>query len=222
MEFFYVMGTLILLAGGISASFFRKGGIYNPVEPDEVPAPVETTPDEPPVAPQNVLELHYECKPFTLTQKWGVYDPKTYRKYGYDRHSGIDIQHGLNGRIRAPFDYEIYRTLWQPSGGGRVLSIISKNEYPAPDGKPAHVLVDYLHLSSYKQTQGEGKCGTLICIAGNTGVTTGPHVHISYRWVREVGGDWKDVEANDANNTFDPLPFYNGKYAVDLSTPTPA
>lgn len=226
MEFFYVMGGIIALAGAITASFFRKGAIYNPIDPNlplepttsttppVLPNPTETTPYEPPRA----LELYYESKPFVLTQKWGVYDPKTYRKYGYDRHSGIDIQHGINGRIRAPFDYEIYRTLWQPSGGGRVLSIISKNEYQAPDGQQAHVLVDYLHLSAYKQTEGEGKCGALICIAGNTGVTTGPHVHISYRWVREIDGDWKDVEKNEANNTFDPMPFYNGKYAADLST----
>lgn len=192
-----------------------------PPDPEPVPEPTPEPTPEPvkePEAPKGPPELTlcYESKPFKLTQKWGVYDPKTYSKFGYTRHSGIDIAHGANGRVRAPFDYSIIGTKSQPTGGGNVLSIVSRNEYLGPDGKPALVRVDYLHLAKYIRTEGSGRLGDLLCIAGNTGAaTTGPHVHIKYSWVRRIKGKLVEIEKNEADNSFDPIPYYTGEYAVD-------
>lgn len=221
----HIVGLIMAVAAGAFTALARrfKKGPWNPTKnhDDDINLPVmPVDPQEPvaePVAPPvgPHLDLYYEAKPFKVTQKWGIYDPATYRRFGYDRHSGVDIAHGTNARVRAPFDYEIYRTLWQPNGGGRVLTIVSKQAYEGPGGAPLHVMADYLHLASYVRTEGEGKTGDLLCLAGNSGFSTGPHTHISYRWVRQHGADWQDVEKNDANNTFNQMPFYNGKYAVD-------
>lgn len=187
-----------------------------PVSPQEPPHEEPEPEPIPGPKPLQKLVLAYEAQPWVVTQPWGTYDPDTYRRYGYDRHSGIDVRHGHNRRIRAPFDFQFYRILWQPNGGGKVLSILSKEEYEGPDGKAARVVVDYLHLDEILKTTGSGKKGELICIAGNTGVTYGPHCHISYTWVREVKGKLVEIEKNDADNTFDPIPFYDGTFAVDF------
>lgn len=166
------------------------------------------------------LQLFYECQPFKLTQKWGIYDPATYGPFGFSRHNGLDCQHGYNSRIRAPFPYQVYKTLWQPEGGGKVLSIVSLEKYDFPDGKSCHVVLDYLHLAKYVKTQGQGMTGDLIAIAGNTGAaSTGPHTHIQARRVKKSGSNWVDLDKNDANGSFDQLPYYNGLYAVDYKAP---
>lgn len=196
----------------IAAFFAWYKPIPEPPTPEPMPEPIPTPP-EPPKSPPT-LSLAYEAKPYIITQPWGVYDPKTYSKYGYTRHSGVDIAHGINARLRAPFDCEIIGTQYQ-AGGGRVLSILSEKEYLTPEGDHALVRVDYLHLKSYVQTEGHWKKGTLLCIAGNTGETTGPHTHIKYTWVKRSGTKLIEIYKNDADNSFDPTPFYDGTFAVD-------
>ena len=58
MTFFYIMGGIILAGLGISVSFFRKGGIYNQIEPTNEP--------EAPILP-----------PDTSTEQSGVIVPVT-------------------------------------------------------------------------------------------------------------------------------------------------
>ena len=193
--------------------------VYEPVLPEPAPEPVQPVeaPETPPIAPESevdalpALSLLYEAKPFRVTQAWGV----PYNLFRIERHHGIDIAHGINSRIRAPFDFSVVRTLWQPNGGGRVLTIVSQKEYASPFGA-AHVQIDYLHLAEYVKTSGSGKAGELICIAGNTGYTTGPHTHIQPKWVRAVGDKWQELEVNNANGSFDPMPYYTGQYAADV------
>lgn len=204
--------SIILGISGVVAFLFH----YKAFALQE-PMPIEPLiePETPPVAPilppdgPRKLELAYEAQPWKITQPWGVHDPATYHRFGFDDHNGIDIVHGHNSRIRAPFDYHIIGTLWQPNGGGMVLSIRSKYEY---EGK-GFVRLDYLHLAKYMKTSGDGKTGDLLCIAGNTGYSTGPHTHIKATWVTET---LKELDKNKADNTFDQLPFYTGKYAVDF------
>lgn len=166
------------------------------------------------------FSLYYECQPFKINQVWGVYDPDTYVPFGFTDHNGIDVAHGHSSRLRAPFPYQIYRTLWQPRGGGKVLSIVSLEKYTFPDGKKCHVLIDYLHLEKYVKTQGQGMIGDLIAIAGNTGAASdGPHTHMQARRVKKSGSNWIDIDKNNANGSFNQLPYYNGLYAVDYKAP---
>lgn len=174
------------------------------------PTPIEVSP-----APLT-LRFAYEAKPFTITQPWGVYAPSLYSQYGFTNHNGLDIAHGINRRLRAPFDYHVWRTLWQPNGGGNVLSILSTNEYESPHGL-AYVLIDYLHLDKYLKTQGAGSTGDLLALAGSSGVVYGAHTHIQHRWVRRSGDKLIYLDKNSANGSFDPTEFYTGKYAVDFA-----
>lgn len=166
-------------------------------------------------------QLYYPAQPHLVTQKYGVrpIDPATgksiYAPFDFEDHNGIDIAHGHNSRLRAPFPWTFHRTLWQPNGGGIVLTILSTDQYMAPDGKPAYVMLDFMHLSKVLKTGGSGAIGDLLCLAGNTGFSTGPHTHLQFRWVRRKGAKWVDVEKNDANNSFDPTPFWTGIHAVD-------
>lgn len=164
------------------------------------------------------LELLYETKPFKLNQEWGRHDPAIYSQFGFTRHNGIDIAPGINNRVRAPFSFEVYRTISQPNGGGNVLTIVSTDTYLFDDGKEARVLVDYMHLDQYIKTMGSGPTGELLAIAGNTGFSTGPHTHAQYRRVKMLkNGRFRNLDKNDANHSFDPMPYYNGRHAVDAN-----
>lgn len=169
------------------------------------------------------LSLAYEVKPYRVNQGWGVHRPDVYRQFGFDNHNGVDIAPGNGKEVRAPFPYEVYRVLWQPNGGGNVLSIISQQMYDGPDRKPAYVLIDFMHLDKVLKTPSgtdyKGSTGDLLAIADNTGFSTGPHTHMQYRWVRKKEGKdgWFDVESNGANNSFNPEDYRSGDYAEDIA-----
>lgn len=206
--------SFLLISAGVAAWKYKMFALQeSPLEPLEEPPQAPTSPVTTPTMPEPTegpkkLELAYEAQPFHVTQEWGIHDPATYSRFGFTDHNGIDIAHGYNSRIRAPFDYHIIGTLWQPNGGGMVLSIRSKDEYE----NKGYVRLDYLHLSKYVKTSGDGKTGDLLCIAGNTGYSTGPHTHIKATWVDE---HLQELDTNKADNTFNQLPYYTGKYAVD-------
>lgn len=214
-------GILTIILGVLAMIKYRMFAFQEATQAPELPQETITEPE--PVIPPPMekegpkkLELYYETQPWKVTQPWGVHDPKTYLRFGFSDHNGIDIAHGYNSRIRAPFDYHVIGTQWQPQGGGMVLSIVSKDAYEAPGGE-AHVRLDYLHLAKYIKASGDGNTGDLLCLAGNTGFSTGPHTHIKATWVRPDGNKWKEIEKNKADNTFDQLPYYNGLYAVDYA-----
>lgn len=171
------------------------------------------------------LSLAYEVKPYVVSQGWGEIplDNKgnpVYAQFGFTQHNGVDVLPGHGKEVRAPFDYEVVWAKWMPNGGGNVLGVLSQNEYDGPLGKPAYVLIDFLHLESFTKFPGgvgyRGKAGDLLAIADNTGFSTGPHTHIQYRWVYKDKGGLKDVEKNKAHNSFNPEPYRSGVYAEDL------
>ncbi len=115
--------------------------------------------------------------------------------------------------------------LWEPAGGGIFISVLSDAEYSFDDGKVAYVLADYLHCDRLIQPEGEGVLtGTVLAVADNTGFSTGPHTHIQVRRVRKMplpapagtqayrigdGFFLQNVDANDANGSFDPTPYFS-------------
>lgn len=179
------------------------------------------------------LKLPYEIKPYVVSQRWGekpldANGIPVYRRFGFDLHNGVDMLPGFGKEIHAPFDYEVVWTLWQPSGGGNVLGILSQEQYDGPDGNWAYVLMDFLHLEKFVQFPGgigyKGKAGDLLAYTDNTGFSTGPHTHIQYRWVRKdktAKNGLRDVETNEAHDSFDPEPYRDGTFALDMKQVLP-
>lgn len=96
-------------------------------------------------------------------------------------HTGIDFPVQPGTPVSAVTDGTV-RTQWNSSYGN--MAIVT-----APDGTETW----YCHLSSTKIRSGTVKAGTVIAYSGNTGNTTGPHLHLE---VRPGGG-----------SPIDPLPW---------------
>jgi murein DD-endopeptidase MepM/ murein hydrolase activator NlpD len=176
------------------------------------------------------FELFYPVYPHVITQKWGIIND-LYRRFGFSLHNGQDLRLTLSQAIRAPFDCEVVRVGYHPEGAGRFIGLLSKNTYRFEDGQECRVLVDLMHCEKIFALEGEDlRVGNLIALGGSTGLSTAPHTHIQCRRVREEkiagrsilnyrltvnGMAYFDIDRNEANNSFDPAPYYNGVYAKD-------
>lgn len=179
----------------------------------------------------------YPVKPWVQTQAWGVQNP-AYARFGFTRHNGNDVALGADKLIRAPFagtlNYVATKEngLWQPNGGGVFVSLLSKDQYLFDDGVIAYVMADFLHLEQPLCSLGdEVLLGTVLAITDNTGFSTGPHTHIQLRRVQKGQGladsprfsrpgedvGYVLVDHNEANNTFDPTPYFTKTYALDVT-----
>lgn len=180
----------------------------------------------------------YPVNPWSVTQPWGVYDPR-YKQFGFTAHNGVDCRLGADRTIYAPHAGTVVRAytkengLWQPAGGGVFLTTLTDEQYDFDDGQKCYVLEDFLHCERLLVKDGDHvEVGQAIAIADNTGFSTGPHTHIQLR--REVmqpytgqpglspfrirGNDYAlfDVDKNNANNSFDPAPYYSLTYVIPL------
>ncbi|WP_233580783.1 M23 family metallopeptidase [Streptomyces triticirhizae] len=100
-------------------------------------------------------------------------------------HTGIDFPVSYGTPVMAATDGEI-RTQWNPSYGNMVI-------LTAPDGTETW----YAHLDSTVFQSGWVQAGTVIAYSGNSGTSTGPHLHFE---VRPYGG-----------SAIDPLAWLRGK-----------
>lgn len=163
-------------------------------------------------------EFHKPIYPWRVTQAWGILNP-IYKRFGWEKHNGVDIALGVNAEIHAPFDGQVVRMGNQPQGGGIFLGFLSKNFYDFPDGVRCRVLFDFLHLSrTIAVENGVYGVGDLLAYADNTGFSTGPHTHIQCRRVKYENGQLIVLDRNDANNSFDTEPYWSGIYAKDFGT----
>ncbi|KAB8167320.1 peptidoglycan DD-metalloendopeptidase family protein [Streptomyces sp. 3MP-14] len=100
-------------------------------------------------------------------------------------HTGIDFPVSYGTPVMAATDGEI-RTQWNPSYGNMVI-------LTAADGTETW----YAHLDSTVFQSGWVQAGTVIAYSGNSGTSTGPHLHFE---VRPYGG-----------SAIDPLAWLRGK-----------
>lgn len=163
------------------------------------------------------FEAWYPAYPYVVNQAWGILNP-IYKRFGFDRHNGIDIEPGKDKTLYAPFSGVVVRLGDQPNGGGIFLSIMS--ELSGFDDGEYRVLIDLLHCEAIHVTEGQYvSLGDVLATADNTGFSTGPHTHIQSRrvkkWNNKSGAamKWTQADTNDANGSFDMAPFWNGKYA---------
>lgn len=161
------------------------------------------------------MNLPYPVKPYKVNQPWGVKNP-IYKAFGFESHNGVDIAPGNGKLVCSEIKGSVYKTGNQPTGGGIYLSILSDEMYAFKDLN-AYILIDYLHAEKLLVQAGQSvEVGQPLLIADNTGFSTGIHTHIQYRRVAKGNGTLIPVDSNDANNSFDPEPYRDGTYAVDL------
>lgn len=110
---------------------------------------------------------------FPVSQKFGS-NPSYYAQFGLKGHEGVDWATPTGTPVLAPFDGVILRNDYQPDykNYGKVIVIWS------PVQKCA---IWFCHLSEEYVSNGQlVKNGTIIGKTGNTGNSTGPHLHVGF------------------------------------------
>ena len=83
-------------------------------------------------------------------------------------HKGMDFKTPVGTEVRSPLAGEVLRTNWNWTGNGNCVEI----QYG--DG----TLAKFLHLSENKVKPGDKVvAGQVVALSGNTGHSTGPHLH---------------------------------------------
>lgn len=132
-----------------------------------------------------------QIRPY-ITQYFGN-DPYTYGQFGLKGHNGIDFRAAIGTPIFAPFD-------------GKVKTKNSGNE-----GYGLHIRMRGLdrecvlgHLEAIKVLNGQYvKTAQLLGFTGNSGFSTGPHLHMGVRQIERTGQ--KDIfteKVIDYNNGY--------------------
>lgn len=103
---------------------------------------------------------------FVITQRFGS-NPAQYAKFGLRGHNGIDFGCPTGTQIVSAADGLVIETGYDPTGYGYYIKV-----------KHDGYLTLYAHLSQIIAKQGEQVlAGELIGLSGNTGNSTGAHLH---------------------------------------------
>lgn len=132
-----------------------------------------------------------------ITQYFGE-RPQIYSQWGYNGHNGIDFGIPVGTSIRASADGVVKVVAWDKLGyGNYVILDHNNNEF----------LTYYAHQEKTNVKVGDVvKTGAVIGFSGNTGFSTGPHLHWELRIPGKINPGFK--------NCFDPL-----KYLVGINPP---
>jgi len=106
---------------------------------------------------------------FTITQEWGV-NPQDYARFGLKGHNGVDYATPTGTPILAPHSGTVIEAAYDATGYGTYMKIENDEE--------GSILA---HLSKHLVNPGDYVTeGTQIGLSGNTGNSTGPHLHWGY------------------------------------------
>lgn len=106
-----------------------------------------------------------------ITQRFGENYEYYHKKFGIDGHNGIDFSCHEGTPVSTVDDGVITEMREDPDGYGKYLKVIHSW---------GHTL--YGHLASYAGKEGDVvKSGVVIGYSGNTGNSTGPHLHFGMR-----------------------------------------
>jgi len=130
-----------------------------------------------------------------LKNNMTVTSPVGYRKRFKRNHNGVDISLHIGDTIYACFDGKVRMTAYQPSGYGNVVVLRHYNGLETIYGHMSKILV--------KENQ-YVKNGQPIGLGGNTGRSTGPHLHLETRFCGLLIDPQKifDFAAKDVKSDF--------------------
>ncbi len=144
------------------------------------------------------MYLHWPLDKVFITQKFGV-NPQSYAKYGLKGHDGIDlrtrfIDSPLARRyVSAAADGVVEVVRWDVAGYGVHVRLRHA------DGS----MTIYGHLTKPYVSKGQHvKDEQIIGLSGNTGDSTGPHLHFEFR-----PAGWEQHTNNGFAGAVDPTPF---------------
>lgn len=160
--------------------------------------------------------FHRECKPFQITQAWGIFNP-FYNQFGYNRHNGTDFNRGKFESTYPLYwgldNCEVYFSGYEANTGWCVKAN-SLDTYTFDDGKQARINLILMHLDHQPEVKTGDilKVGTYVGLADNSGASTGTHTH---RNGRRVDQNLNKIDKNDAADSFDTMKYDSGYYAQD-------
>lgn len=113
-----------------------------------------------------------------ITSKFGYRtDPKTGRVNQF--HNGIDLGIPANTQIKSPMPGTVENVYSSPEGGNQLI-IKHNNGY----------VTGYAHLTKALVKKGDKiRQGEIVALSGNTGKSTGPHLHFT---LKDGFGNWLD------------------------------
>lgn len=161
------------------------------------------------------LALYYPVTPHIVNRVWGVPDP-SYEEFGFSRHNGVDLALSTGQPIHAPFDCRVTKIANEPNGSGLYVCLLSRSKHGFDDGNTSRVEITFMHLSEVRTTVGARlSVGDVVALGGETGRASGSHTHVAPKRVRmKLWGGYRDKDQNEANNTFDPEPYWNRLPAI--------
>lgn len=156
------------------------------------------------------LSLYYPVTPHIVNRGWGIADT-AYKQFGFIRHNGVDLALATGQTIYAPFDCRVTKIGNESNGSGLYVCLLSRRKHGFDDGQTSRVEITFMHLSAvHIQVGTKLSVGDVVALGGDSGRTTGSHTHMAPKRVRmRMVGGYSDRDRNDANNTFDPEPYWN-------------
>jgi hypothetical protein len=139
-----------------------------------------------------MIALKWPCTG-PLTQGFGE-NPQNYAKFGLAGHNGIDLGVSIGTMIGAAEEGKVIRAKWDTTGYGNYVKLQHN------DTLYGNYYTLYAHLNSYTVSVGQTVYkGQTIGYSGNTGNSTGPHLHFELElpWSNNYG----------YNNRVDPIPY---------------
>jgi murein DD-endopeptidase MepM/ murein hydrolase activator NlpD len=104
--------------------------------------------------------------------QWFGERPEMYRKFGLAGHNGLDYSVKVGTAVLAAHEGIVTRGE-DPEGYGRFVRVIN-----------GYRVTIYGHLSSISVKDGERvQPGQQLGLSGNTGNSTGPHLHFGLKWI---------------------------------------
>lgn len=149
------------------------------------------------------MKLRYPVQPVRITQYFAE-NPKVYEQFGLKGHNGLDFGCTVGTDLMSCADGTI--TFIGDQGGagyGKYIRMHTDDGYE----------ITYGHLSQQLVRVGDKvKAGQHIGETGNTGFSTGPHLHLGVRQLTNTG----DIAnyTNGYKGSVDPNPFF-------MNTPGP-
>ncbi len=111
---------------------------------------------------------------FSMPHPGYITSPYGYRRRFRRMHKGVDLKVNIGDTIRAAFDGRVRITNFERRGYGNYVVLRHTNDLETVYG----------HLSAFLVEEGQYvKVGDPIALGGNTGRSTGPHLHFETRYM---------------------------------------